>query len=155
MIRDTLAVVRASVVAAMGFGLWAGMSGCVGAGGTIKQTAAPATMPAGEPPVSWVDKDTGHRVHRLTPEANSTEFYFNINAYTPDGKEMVYSAPDGIHVLELATFEDAAGGGGTGICGRLWWGRRRQRYFSAGGASSGEGRRANGRFIRRMWIRAR
>jgi oligogalacturonide lyase len=55
------------------------------------------------PPRSWVDKDTGHRVIRLSDEPNSGGFYFNINAYTPDSKQMIYTAPDGIHVLDLAT----------------------------------------------------
>ena len=55
------------------------------------------------PPRSWVDKDTGHRIIRLTDEPGSSGFYFNVNAYTPDGKEMVYNAPDGIHAMELAT----------------------------------------------------
>jgi oligogalacturonide lyase len=55
------------------------------------------------PPRTWVDKDTGHRVWRLSDEPNSGGFYFNINAYTPDGKQMVYTAPDGIHVLDMAT----------------------------------------------------
>src|SRR6185437_13962496 len=55
------------------------------------------------PPRSWVDKDTGHRVWRLSDEANSGGFYFNINAYTPDDKQMVYTAPDGIHVMDMAT----------------------------------------------------
>ena len=62
------------------------------------------TTPGGPlPPKTWVDKDTGHRVWRLSDEPNSGGFYFNINAYTPDGKQMVYTAPDGIHVLDLAT----------------------------------------------------
>lgn len=55
------------------------------------------------PPRTWVDRDTGHRVWRLSNEPNSGGFYFNINAYTPDEKQMVYTAPDGIHVLDLAT----------------------------------------------------
>ena len=55
------------------------------------------------PPRSWVDKDTGHRVWRLSDEANSGGFYFNINAYTPDNKQMIYTAPDGIHVMDMAT----------------------------------------------------
>jgi oligogalacturonide lyase len=58
---------------------------------------------AGTPPKTWVDKDTGHRVWRLSDEPNSGAFYFNINAYTPDNKQMVFTAPDGIHVLDLAT----------------------------------------------------
>jgi oligogalacturonide lyase len=64
------------------------------------------TTPGGPmPPRSWVDKDTGHRVWRLSDEVNSGGFYFNINAYTPDGKQMIYTAPDGIHVLDLATMK--------------------------------------------------
>jgi oligogalacturonide lyase len=55
------------------------------------------------PPRTWVDKDTGHRIWRISNEPNSGGFYFNVNAYTPDGKQMVYTAPDGIHVLDLAT----------------------------------------------------
>ncbi len=60
---------------------------------------------AAQPPASWVDKDTGHRVIRLTSEAGSSGFYFNVNAYSPDGKLMAYVAPDGIHVLDLGTMK--------------------------------------------------
>jgi len=63
---------------------------------------APLTW-AEDPPKTWVDKDTGHRVLRLSDEANSGGFYFNINAYTPDHKSMIYTAPDGIHVLDMDT----------------------------------------------------
>lgn len=60
--------------------------------------------PSGKvPPRTWVDKDTGHRVWRMTDEPGSSGFYFNINAYTPDLKTMVYNAPDGIHGLDLET----------------------------------------------------
>src|SRR5271168_1703638 len=69
--------------------------------GAIAQTTPGGPMP----PKSWVDKDTGHRVWRLSDEANSGGFYFNINAYTPDGKQMIYTAPDGIHVLDMATLK--------------------------------------------------
>jgi len=54
-------------------------------------------------PTTWVDQETGHRVYRLTDEPNSTGFYFNVNAYTPDLKTMIYSAPDGIHGMDMAT----------------------------------------------------
>jgi oligogalacturonide lyase len=56
-------------------------------------------------PAAWVDRDTGHRVLRLTSEPGSSGFYFNVNAFTPDGKQMVYTAPDGIHALDLATLK--------------------------------------------------
>ncbi len=55
------------------------------------------------PPRTWVDQDTGHRVWRLTDEPGSSGFYFNFNAYTPDLKTMIYSAPDGIHGMDMAT----------------------------------------------------
>ncbi|MBI4891659.1 MAG: oligogalacturonate lyase [Acidobacteria bacterium] len=58
-----------------------------------------------EPPQSWVDAATGHRVVRLTKEAGSASLYFNQNGYTPDGKRLVYTSPAGIHVLDLATRE--------------------------------------------------
>ena len=65
-------------------------------------TQAQSNSPTKElPPKTWVDKDTGHRVWRMTDEANSGGFYFNINAYTPDGKQLVYTAPDGIHGIEI------------------------------------------------------
>src|SRR5438270_2847604 len=57
------------------------------------------------PPKTWVDKDTGHRVWRISDEPNSGAFYFNVNAYTPDHKQMVYNSPQGIRVLDLATMQ--------------------------------------------------
>jgi oligogalacturonide lyase len=57
------------------------------------------------PPKTWVDKDTGHRIWRVSDEPNSGAFYFNVNAYTPDHKQMVYNSPQGIHVLDLATMK--------------------------------------------------
>src|SRR5271169_1713130 len=67
---------------------------------TALSTLARAEDP---PPRTWVDKDTGHRVWRLSDEPNSGGFYFNVNAYTPDHKQMIYTAPDGIHVLDMET----------------------------------------------------
>ncbi|WP_075792153.1 oligogalacturonate lyase family protein [Massilia putida] len=54
-------------------------------------------------PSTWVDKDTGHRVWRLTPEPESASLYFNYTAISPDGRWMVYNAADGIHGLDLAS----------------------------------------------------
>jgi oligogalacturonide lyase len=58
-----------------------------------------------EPPTSWIDPDTGHRVVRLTREPGSDSFYFNYNPFTPDGKKMAFTTPAGISVLDLATHE--------------------------------------------------
>ncbi|TDV19629.1 oligogalacturonate lyase family protein [Paraburkholderia caballeronis] len=78
------------------------------------------------PPRSWIDPDTGHRVIRLTDEPGSGSLYFNINAFTPDGKQMVYTTPDrGIAVLDLTTFTSrplvkgpVGGGPGAVVVGR-------------------------------------
>ena len=65
--------------------------------------AQPATP---EPPKTWIDPDTGHRVFRITNEPGSDSFYFNFNAFTPDGKEMIYTTSDGnLMVLKLDGFE--------------------------------------------------
>jgi oligogalacturonide lyase len=70
---------------------------------------ADAPAPAADappPPKSWIDPDTGHRVIRLSDEPGSDSFYFNFNAYTPDGKEMIYTTINGsIRVLNLETLQ--------------------------------------------------
>src|SRR5260370_14876224 len=70
--------------------------------------AAIFTLPAflaqgAEPPKTWVDPETGHRIVRLTDEPNSASLYFNQNGYTADGRQMVYTTPEGISVLNLET----------------------------------------------------
>src|ERR1700744_5208797 len=62
-----------------------------------------ATAQTAEPPHEWIDPDTGHRVIRLTNEPGSASLYFNQNGYTADGKKMVYTTPEGISVLDLAS----------------------------------------------------
>lgn len=57
-----------------------------------------------EPPATWIDPDTGHRVVRLTREPGSASLYFHQNAYTADAKKMVFTTPNGIFVLDLKTY---------------------------------------------------
>lgn len=73
------------------------------AAAAVAQDAAKPSTTGAVPPKTWVDKDTGHRVWRMTDEPNSGAFYFNVNGYTPDLKTLIYTAPDGIHGLDLAT----------------------------------------------------
>jgi oligogalacturonide lyase len=58
-----------------------------------------------EPPTSWIDPDTGHRVVRLTTEPGSASLYFNQNGYTPDGTRLIYTTPNGISTLDLRTHQ--------------------------------------------------
>ena len=57
---------------------------------------------AAEPP-SWVDPDTGHRVVQLSTEPGSESLYFNLNPFTPDGRKMVITTPEGISLVDLAS----------------------------------------------------
>jgi oligogalacturonide lyase len=53
-------------------------------------------------PVTWIDNDTGHIVTRITNEPGSRSLYFNQNAFTPDGKQMVYLVDKSVYVVTLA-----------------------------------------------------
>jgi hypothetical protein len=64
-----------------------------------------SAAPPKSPPKTWIDPDTGHRIVRLTGEPASASLYFNDNAYTSNGKEMVYTTPNGISILDLQTFK--------------------------------------------------
>src|ERR1700735_5420901 len=75
------------------------------AASSLAQDAPKPSETGAIPPKTWVDKDTGHRVWRVSDEPNSGAFYFNVNAYTPDGKQMVYNSPSGVMVLDLATMK--------------------------------------------------
>ena len=55
------------------------------------------------PPKEWIDKDTGHRVLRLSDEPNSQSLYFNIPSYSPDGKKMAFFSLTGIYQIDLQT----------------------------------------------------
>jgi Oligogalacturonate lyase len=58
-----------------------------------------------EPPTDWVDPATGHRIVRLSVEADSKSFYFHQNAYSADGKKLVISSPSGVSTVDLKTHE--------------------------------------------------
>jgi oligogalacturonide lyase len=70
--------------------------------------SAPETPPVvKDPPRSWIDPDTGHRVIRITDDPNTESLYFNYNCFTPDGKEMIFTTRGGgVSVLDLATWKN-------------------------------------------------
>jgi oligogalacturonide lyase len=55
------------------------------------------------PPKEWVDKDTGHRVIRLSDEPGSTSLYFHQNPFSLDGSKMFFTSPTGIYEVDLQT----------------------------------------------------
>jgi oligogalacturonide lyase len=73
-----------------------------------------AALPAAraQPSNSWIDSYTGHRVIKLTDEDNSKSLYFNNNAFSPDGTEMIYTAiqdirtgAESVYVLDLTDYK--------------------------------------------------
>ena len=83
--------------------------------------------PSGPVPRQWIDADTGHRVTRVSYEPGSQALYSNRNAFTPDGKDMIYTSPFGIHVLNLATLTERVLVGGN--VASLAVGTRTRRVF--------------------------
>src|SRR3954462_6074828 len=67
-----------------------------GATYALKSTTQP-------PPKEWIDKDTGHRVVRLSDEPNSQSLYFNYPSYSPDGRKMAFFSPTGVYQIDLQT----------------------------------------------------
>ncbi|MEI6051710.1 MAG: hypothetical protein WCQ44_03310, partial [Opitutaceae bacterium] len=58
---------------------------------------------AAEAPAEWIDSDTGHRVVRLSQEPGTSSLYFHQNAYSPDGKKLIVTSPNGISTIDLET----------------------------------------------------
>jgi oligogalacturonide lyase len=54
-------------------------------------------------PREWVDRDTGHRVVRISDEPGSSSLYFNYNSFTPQGDKLLISTPKGISAYDLKT----------------------------------------------------
>ena len=69
----------------------------------VGQSAQPQNTAAVEPPIEWVEPETGHRVIRLSREPGSASLYFHQNAYTESGDKLVILTPKGISTIDLKT----------------------------------------------------
>jgi oligogalacturonide lyase len=67
------------------------------------QPTAPSASQVAEPPLEWIEPETGHRVVRLSREAGTASLYFHQNAYTASGDKLVVTTPKGIATIELKT----------------------------------------------------
>ena len=56
-----------------------------------------------EHPREWIDKETGHRVVRLSDEEGSSSFYFHQNGYTESGDKLVFSTRSGLSTYNFKT----------------------------------------------------
>lgn len=56
-----------------------------------------------EIPREWIDKDTGHRIVRLSDDDGSASFYFHQNGYTANGDKLVFSTKTGLSTYNFKT----------------------------------------------------
>src|SRR5262245_43494285 len=64
-------------------------------------TLSCATAAAQSPSSEWVEKETGHRVIRLSPDEGGSSLYFHQNTYTPKGDKLIFDTRAGIAVVDL------------------------------------------------------
>src|SRR5438874_13669518 len=64
---------------------------------TIAQSPAQAQAP----PREWVEKETGHRVIRLSGDEGGSSLYFHQNTYTPKGDKLIFDTRAGIVAVEI------------------------------------------------------
>jgi oligogalacturonide lyase len=58
---------------------------------------------ADEPPKSWIDPDTGHRVVRLSEEPGTNSLYFTQYGYTAGGTKLIMTTRRGIDLVTVST----------------------------------------------------
>jgi oligogalacturonide lyase len=56
-----------------------------------------------ETPREWIDRETGHRVVRLSEQPGSQSFYFHQNGFTADGGKLVFETPGGLSTYNFKT----------------------------------------------------
>jgi oligogalacturonide lyase len=56
-----------------------------------------------EPPKEWVERETGHRVVRLSREGGTASLYFHQNPFTAKGDKFVVTTPSGLATIDLKT----------------------------------------------------
>ncbi len=72
----------------------------------VSSLSAVRAFAAAEPPTDWIDRDTGHRVVRLSRDGGTASLYFHQNAYSADGKKLIVTTADGgIATVNLETRE--------------------------------------------------
>ncbi|WP_128254057.1 oligogalacturonate lyase family protein [Falsirhodobacter deserti] len=84
----------------MGLGLATGI-GAMAAPGLLRQASA-ATDGI---PTDWRDGETGYRIVRLSRQDDSRSLYFHDNAFTADGRWMVFERHDGLSLIDFTTMK--------------------------------------------------
>ena len=93
-------------------------------------------------PREWVDRDTGHRVVRLTDSPGASTLYFHDNAFSSEGDKLMINTPTGVAVIDVAKI--GTDGARPDIVapsrrGAYFARRSREIYFNVSGATGGRG----------------
>ena len=93
-------------------------------------------------PRDWFDRDTGHRVVRLTDSPGGSTLYFHDNAFSPEGDKLMINTPTGVAVIDVAKI--GTDGAKPHIVapsrrGAYFARRSREIYFNVPGATGGRG----------------
>lgn len=67
--------------------------------------AALHSQAATEPPLEWIDADTGHRIVRISRTPGTASLYFHQDTFTLDGTRTLVTSPEGLATLHLTTGE--------------------------------------------------
>jgi oligogalacturonide lyase len=78
-----------------------GVGALLMAAGATLYPQAPASV--GPLATDWIDPATGHRIVRLTDDAGGSTLYFHDNAFSPSGDTLMFSTPNGVAVVNVAT----------------------------------------------------
>ncbi len=70
---------------------------------SVAQQPTQSPSQVAEPPLEWIEPETGHRVLRLSREPGTASLYFHQNPYTASGDKFVVTTPQGIATIELKT----------------------------------------------------
>jgi oligogalacturonide lyase len=69
-------------------------------GGSGRGFGRPPTSSA--PASDWIDRRTGHRIIRLSPDTGGSSLYFHQHSYTPEGDKVVIRGAGGIGVVDIS-----------------------------------------------------
>ncbi len=100
--------------------------------GTVLLSQAPV-------PREWTDAKTGHRVVRLTSDVGGSTLYFHDNAFSPDGKTMMFNTPAGIAIMDVAAIGSAGAAPqivGPAVRGGYFARRSREIYYGSPGGGA-------------------
>src|ERR1051325_7036471 len=70
---------------------------------TVLTVSAERNLIADEPPSEWIERNTGHRVIRLSPTPGTSSFYFHQNGFTVAGDKLVVGSGEGLVTIDLRT----------------------------------------------------